>query len=194
MDFIDLTGIPYPALPEFVIVEAILAKYAVLGVIPLAIPPSIPDFKNPLDNFVKQQGTDYRYVTALAQQTGAVFYLDPGPKPGMSLAYWGPDISKMFGGPQPALSINFDAHDQRRLAVVLLRRHAGHAVLRDDHRAEHEDPDSDPGAEPRSAEGAAGDARADAAPQRAAQADREREPGGCRAGRARRACSRPPTS
>jgi hypothetical protein len=108
MDFIDLTGIPYPALPEFVIVEAILAKYAVLGVIPLAIPTSIPNFKNPLDNFVKQQGSDYRYVTALAQQTGAVFYLDPGPKPGMSLAYWGPDISKMFGGPQPALSINFD--------------------------------------------------------------------------------------
>ncbi len=26
----------------------------------------------------------------------------------MSLAYWGPDISKMFGGPQPVLSINFD--------------------------------------------------------------------------------------
>ena len=38
MDFIDLTGIPYPALPEFLIVEAILAKYFVLGVIPMAIP------------------------------------------------------------------------------------------------------------------------------------------------------------
>lgn len=108
MDFIDLTGIPYPALPEFLIVEAILAKYAVLGVIPLALPTTIPNFKNPLDNFVKQQGTDYRFVLALAELTGAVFYLDPGPKPGRSLAYWGPDISKMFGGPQPALSIDFD--------------------------------------------------------------------------------------
>ncbi|MFI5458418.1 MAG: hypothetical protein ACHRXM_23555, partial [Isosphaerales bacterium] len=38
MDFIDLTGIPYPALPEFVIVELILAKYAVLGVVPIALP------------------------------------------------------------------------------------------------------------------------------------------------------------
>ena len=38
-----------------------------------------------------------------------MFYLDPGPKPGMSMAYWGPDLSKMFGGPQPAGSINFDA-------------------------------------------------------------------------------------
>ena len=108
MDFIDLTGIPYPALPEFLIVEAILAKYAVLGVVPLALPASIPNFQNPLEHFVKQQGTDYQYVSALAQQTGAVFYLDPGPRPGMSLAYWGPDISKMFGGPQPALSIDFD--------------------------------------------------------------------------------------
>jgi hypothetical protein len=69
MDFIDLTGIPYPALPEFLIVEAILAKYAVLGVIPLALPASIPNFQNPLEHFVKQQGTDYRYVSDLAQQT-----------------------------------------------------------------------------------------------------------------------------
>jgi hypothetical protein len=108
MDFIDLTGIPYPALPEFLIVEAILAKYAVLGVIPLAIPASIPNFQNPLEHFIKQQGTDYRFVNSLAQLTGAVFYLDPGPNPGKSMAYWGPDISKLFGGPQPALSIDFD--------------------------------------------------------------------------------------
>ena len=110
MDFIDLTGIPYPALPNFLIVEAILAKYAVLGVIPVAIPNAIPTFENPLARFVKQQGTDYQYVQALGSQTGWVFYLDPGPSPGQSLAYWGPDLSKMFGGVQPALSINFDAN------------------------------------------------------------------------------------
>jgi hypothetical protein len=109
MDFIDFTGIPYPALPEFVIVEAILAKYAVLGVIPLAIPASIPNIQNPLDHFIKQVGTDYGFVSALARNTGAVFYLDPGPGPGKSLAYWGPDLSKLFGGTQPALSINMDA-------------------------------------------------------------------------------------
>ncbi|HEX3402214.1 MAG TPA: hypothetical protein VHT74_18015 [Acetobacteraceae bacterium] len=109
MDFIDLSGIPYPALPNFLIVEAILAKYAVLGVIPIAIPNAIPTFENPLSRFVKQDGTDYQYVQALGQATGWVFYLDPGPSPGKSLAYWGPDISKMFGGVQPALSINLDA-------------------------------------------------------------------------------------
>lgn len=110
MDFIDLTGVPYPALPDFVIVEAILAKYAVLGVIPLALPASIPKFENPLDHFVQQDGTDYNFVTTMARNVGAVFYLDPGPKPGKSLAYWGPDISKLFGSPQPALSINLDAN------------------------------------------------------------------------------------
>jgi hypothetical protein len=108
MDFLDLTGIPYPALPEFLIVEAILAKYLVLGVVPLAIPASIPNFQNPLDHFIKQVGTDYAFVTTLARTTGAVFYLDPGPSPGKSMAYWGPDLSKLFGSPQPALSIDFD--------------------------------------------------------------------------------------
>lgn len=110
MDFLDLTGVPYPALPDFVIVEAILAKYAVLGVIPLAIPASIPVIQNPLDHFIKQDGSDYAFVNTLAADAGAVFYLDPGPTPGKSLAYWGPDISKLFGGTQSALTINFDAN------------------------------------------------------------------------------------
>jgi hypothetical protein len=108
MDFLDLTGVPYPGLPEFLIVEAVLAKYAVLGVIPLAIPASIPNFQNPLEHWVKQVGTDYAFVTGLAALTGAVFYLDPGPTPGKSLAYWGPDLSKLIGGTQSALTINFD--------------------------------------------------------------------------------------
>lgn len=109
MDFIDLTGIPYPALPMFVIVEIILAKYAVLGIVPIALPSILPLIQNPIERFLKQDGTDFAYVTKLAQDSGAVFYLDPGPRPGMSIAYWGPDLSKMFGGPQPAGSINFDA-------------------------------------------------------------------------------------
>lgn len=109
MDFIDLTGIPYPALPMFLIVEMILAKYIPLGVIPLAIPPIIALISNPIEQFLKQDGTDFAYVSQLAAQAGAVFYLDPGPTPGKSMAYWGPDLSKMFGGPQPAGSINFDA-------------------------------------------------------------------------------------
>lgn len=109
MDFIDLTGIPYPAMPMFVIVELILAKYAVLGVVPVAIPPLLALIQNPIERFMKHDGTDYRYITTLAGKVGAVFYLDPGPSPGMSLAYWGPDLTKMFGGTQPAISINLDS-------------------------------------------------------------------------------------
>lgn len=108
MDFIDLTGIPYPAMPMFTIVELILAKYLPLGVVPVAIPPLLALIDNPIERFMKQDGTDYKYVTTLAGKVGAVFYLDPGPSPGASMAYWGPDLTKLLGGTQPALSINLD--------------------------------------------------------------------------------------
>ena len=110
MDFIDLTGIPYPALPNFLIVEAILAKYIPLGVTPVAIPNAIPQIENPLSRFIKQSGTDYAFVQTLGRETGWIFYLDPGPTPGKSLAYWGPDLSQMFGSTQSAISINFDGN------------------------------------------------------------------------------------
>lgn len=109
MDFIDFTGIPYPAIPFFLAVDIILAKYLVLGVVPLVIPPIISLVDNPIENFRKQRGTDYSFVQEMAGEVGAVFYLDPGPQTGMSLAYWGPDLSKIFGGMQPAVTINFDA-------------------------------------------------------------------------------------
>lgn len=108
MDFIDLTGIPYPGVPNFVIVDIVLAKYLMFGCVPVVIPDLIAMIKNPLEKFPKQQGTDFRYVNTLGQKSGYIFYIDPGPEPGMSLAYWGPD----FGGflrTQPALSINMDA-------------------------------------------------------------------------------------
>jgi hypothetical protein len=43
----------------------------------------------------------------LASDAGYVFYLEPGPAPGMSQAYWGPEIKA--GVPQPALNVNMDA-------------------------------------------------------------------------------------
>ena len=55
----------------------------------------------------QQRGTDYAYVKRLAQQCGYVFYLEPGPVPATSKAYWGPEIR--VGEPQPALSVNMDA-------------------------------------------------------------------------------------
>jgi hypothetical protein len=108
MDFIDLTGIPYPAMPLFAIVDLVLAKYAAFGVVPLVIPNIIGLIQNPIERFKKQQGTDYQYVTNLARENGHVFYIDPGPTPGMSIAYWGPELGAFFPT-QPALSIDLDA-------------------------------------------------------------------------------------
>jgi len=108
-DYTPSSGIPYPGLPTFVAVELILAKYLVFGVVPVAIPPKLSAISIPTEHIPKQQGTDYAYIQQLAGEVGAVFYLDPGPTPGLSLAYWGPDLSKLFGGPQPALSVNMDA-------------------------------------------------------------------------------------
>ena len=43
----------------------------------------------------------------MASAVGHVFYLEPGPVPGVSTAYWGPEIRA--GVPQPALSVDMDA-------------------------------------------------------------------------------------
>lgn len=107
MDFIDLSGIPYPAMPPAVRVLLVLAKYAAFGVIPLVIPSIVEDLPIPVQRIPQQRGSDYAYVTQLAQQCGYVFYLEPGPAPATSKAYWGPEIR--VGEPQPALSVNMDA-------------------------------------------------------------------------------------
>jgi hypothetical protein len=108
MNFIDFSGIPYPALPNFAKVALIVAKYAALGIVPLTIPEIVTDIPIPISRFERQQGKDLEYIQELARRSGYVFYLDPGPLPGMSVAYWGPEIK--VGMPQSALNINMDAH------------------------------------------------------------------------------------
>lgn len=108
MDLIELTGMPYPGMPEEARIAMMLAKYAFLGVVPLVIPRLFPDVPVPTVRIPVQQGTDYAYINQMAAQAGYVFYVDPGPVPGTSIAYWGPEIK--VGVPQPALSLDFDAH------------------------------------------------------------------------------------
>src|SRR5512143_2245376 len=108
MNYIDFSGIPYPAMPDFARVALILAKYVVFGVIPMVIPSVLLDVPIPTDRIPRQQGKDLEYVKQLADEVGYVFYVEPGPTPGMSIAYWGPEIK--VGVPQPALNINMDAH------------------------------------------------------------------------------------
>jgi hypothetical protein len=107
MDIIEFTGIPFPAMPPAVRVLLVLAKYAALGVLPMVIPSIVEDLPLPTDRVPQQRGTDYAYLKTLAQQCGYVFYMEPGPVPATSKAYWGPEIR--VGEPQPALSVNMDA-------------------------------------------------------------------------------------
>jgi hypothetical protein len=106
MDLIQLDGLPYPAMPVEARVALILAKYAMYGVIPMVVPSLIPDIPIPVDRIPAQKGTDLAYINQMAQEAGYVFYIDPGPLPGISTAYWGPQIK--FGIPQPALNVNMD--------------------------------------------------------------------------------------
>jgi hypothetical protein len=108
MDYIDFSGIPYPAMPDVARVALILAKYAVLGVAPMVIPSVLLDVPIPVERIPTQQGKDLAYVKQLADDAGYTFYLEPGPALGMSVAYWGPEIR--VGAPQPALNFNMDAH------------------------------------------------------------------------------------
>jgi hypothetical protein len=109
MNQIDMTGLPYPAMPPFARVNVILAKYAMFGIVPVVIPSVVVDVPIPTNRIPTQQGTDLAYVEQLAEEVGYVFYVDAGPVPGTSVAYWGPEIK--IGVPQAALNVDMDAHN-----------------------------------------------------------------------------------
>jgi hypothetical protein len=107
MNYIDFTGIPYPAMPAEARIALIIAKYAMFGMIPLVIPSLFIDIPIPVNSIPVHKGTDLSYINDLAAEAGYIFYIDPGPVPGTNIAYWGPEIK--IGIPQPALNINMDS-------------------------------------------------------------------------------------
>jgi hypothetical protein len=107
-NLIDLSGLPYPAMPAEARVALIVAKYAMFGIVPLVIPSFFTDIPLPFERMPTHQGSDLKYVRKLAEEVGYVFYIDPGPVPGMNTAYWGPEVK--VGPPQPALNLDMDAH------------------------------------------------------------------------------------
>jgi hypothetical protein len=108
MDYIDFSGIPYPATPSEGRIALILAKYAAFGIVPQIIPSVFIDIPLPTEEIPQQDGTDLAYIEYLANEVGYVFYLTPGPTPGINIAYWGPEIK--LGNPQPSLNINMDSY------------------------------------------------------------------------------------
>ena len=86
MDLQDFSGLPYPAMTMEARVALVVAKYAMFGLIPLAIPPLFADLPIPTERIPTHQGTDLAYVQQLARSVGYVFYVAPGPAPGTSIA------------------------------------------------------------------------------------------------------------
>jgi hypothetical protein len=108
MDLIDFSGFPYPAMPPEARVALCIAKYAMFGIVPAVIPSILLDVPIPTETIPRHQGTDLGYINQLANDVGYVFYIEPGPMPGMNIGYWGPEVK--VGVPQPALNVNMDAH------------------------------------------------------------------------------------
>jgi hypothetical protein len=107
MDLIDFSGLPYPGMSPDIRVLTILSKYAAFGIVPEVIPVPVPDIPIPVEQIPSQKSTDLAYIEHLAKEAGYVFYITPGPLPGMNQAYWGPQVR--IGIPQPALSVNMDS-------------------------------------------------------------------------------------
>jgi hypothetical protein len=120
MDLVDGSGRPFPGMTIEARVAVILAGYSSRGMTPRVVPPPFLEVPVPTERVFHQQGTDYAYLQSLAERVGYRFSLDPGPAPGASVAYWGPeprgDRSKpslviRFGRPGKvkALQLCFDA-------------------------------------------------------------------------------------
>jgi len=108
MDLVQIPVMRYPAIPVTGRLALIVATYSVLGIVPLIIPPIFEDFTPPTQEVPSQTGTDLAYIKKMAEQTGYIYFLQPGPAPGSSVFYFGPDISNPV--PQPALTVNMDAN------------------------------------------------------------------------------------
>lgn len=106
MDVVQIR-LPYPAMTDDARVRLILGKYVGFGVAQQVIPPLVISADSPTSRFDTQDGTDRDYIRQLAAQNGYVFYVEPGPAPLTSIAYFGPDVR--IPVPQPALNVNLDA-------------------------------------------------------------------------------------
>jgi hypothetical protein len=98
----------FPAMDDTLQLYEILAPYLAFGVTPIVLPSLFLDFFPPTEKIKAQVKTDLQHIRTLADANGYVFYVDPGPLPGQSIAYFGPNIR--IPVPQPALSVNMDAH------------------------------------------------------------------------------------
>jgi hypothetical protein len=107
MDVIEIKR-PFPAMDDTMQLYTVLAPYAALGIVPVVLPSLFLDFMPPTEGWHSQTSNDLDHIKALADANGYVFYIEPGPLPGQSIAYFGPNIR--IPVPQPALNVNMDGH------------------------------------------------------------------------------------
>ncbi|MBT2388876.1 hypothetical protein J7E87_05430 [Streptomyces sp. ISL-1] len=98
----------YPNLAPSKRVERILQKYADYGITPRIFREQVHQPPHEQVRVDYQTGTDLQYVNELARANGYTFYLDPGPTPGRSTAFWGPE--QRLGERQHALNVNMDVN------------------------------------------------------------------------------------
>jgi hypothetical protein len=94
----------WPAMSGMMIANLIIGTYAQFGLIPMVMPPPTIDQPLPIERTPVQQDTDLDYLKTMAQRFGFVFYIEPGPVPGVNTAYWGPP--NRAGLPQRALTVS----------------------------------------------------------------------------------------
>ena len=87
MDLIELPR-EYPAAPDDLIAEEILAPWLALGIVPTVVPTE--NTMVPLGYVPQQSGTDRSLLLELAQRNGYIFCVTPGPVIGVNVGYWGP--------------------------------------------------------------------------------------------------------
>lgn len=85
-------------------VLAVLAAYAVRGVLPMVVPPVVAEPPLPVERVPQQRSTDLQHLQDLAERHGYVSHAVPGPLPATSRWYWGPPVRT--GLPQPAITVD----------------------------------------------------------------------------------------
>lgn len=103
MDLIPVS-MEYPFMNGTAIALAVLAKYALLGIVPQVIPSLLDIINAPFEDVPQQSDTDLNFLKGLAAEHSNVFFLKPGPLPGQTTAYWGP--MGRVGLPQKALTLD----------------------------------------------------------------------------------------
>lgn len=104
---LEEVDVQHPAQSDDVIATAVIGGYAQHGVLPQVSRPPSTEAPSPTDYIPSQRSTDLELLQDLAKRNGYVFFLEPGPVPGTSTAYWGP--SPAIGVPQAALLVNMGA-------------------------------------------------------------------------------------